>query len=178
MADGTGLVVKSWSLAGWCARQCKQWVRIWSWSKANERAVRHVKDGLDGLLEKHSQWKVQRNFSWIVRFIRNRKLAKRHRVHGPPPAKNCIKSLKRFIAKNGRANRIYSDNGRTFVAPVKWITKIVKNEQAQNFLGHQNITWLSSLSTALKKYCEPSEKSVIQKHRTSESEVEWGGCTG
>ena len=33
----------------------------------------------------------------------------------------CLLSLKQFIARRGRPDRIYSDNGRTFVGAAKWM---------------------------------------------------------
>ena len=63
-------------------------------------------------------------------------------------AENCIKSLKRFIARRGRPKKIYSDNGRTFVATARWLRKVVKQEQLQNFLARQSIVWQFNLSRA------------------------------
>ena len=36
----------------------------------------------------------------------------------------CLHSLKGFIARRGRPNRIYSDNGRTFAGAAKWIRRV------------------------------------------------------
>ena len=63
-------------------------------------------------------------------------------------ADNCIKSLKRFVARRGRPRKVYSDNGKTFIAAAKWISKIMKEEQIQGYLTHQNITWQFNLSRA------------------------------
>ena len=53
-------------------------------------------------------------------------------------AENCIRSLKRFVARRGRLKKIYSDNGKTFKAAAKWIRKVMKQEQFQNILARQN----------------------------------------
>eukprot|EP00794_Sanderia_malayensis_P005857 gene5857-biopygen4857 len=57
-------------------------------------------------------------------------------------------SLKRFIARRGRPDKIYSDNGRTFVAGAKWVKKVMRNEELQNALTRQNIVWQFNLSRA------------------------------
>jgi hypothetical protein len=36
-------------------------------------------------------------------------------------AQEFISSLKRFIARKGRPQKIFSDNGKTFVAAEKWL---------------------------------------------------------
>ena len=33
----------------------------------------------------------------------------------------CLRSLKKFIGRQGRPEQIYSGNGRTFVGAVKWV---------------------------------------------------------
>lgn len=35
-------------------------------------------------------------------------------------------SLKRFIARKGRPQKIYSDNGTTFVGVANWLAKLMK----------------------------------------------------
>jgi hypothetical protein len=37
-----------------------------------------------------------------------------------------IHSLKKFIARRGRLRKIYSDNGKTFVAAATWLRKVMK----------------------------------------------------
>ena len=61
---------------------------------------------------------------------------------------NFIKSFKRFIARRGRPRKVYSDNGKTFVAAAKWISKIMKDERFQDYLAHQQIVWQFNLSKA------------------------------
>ena len=38
-----------------------------------------------------------------------------------------ISTLKRFIARNGRPEKIYSDNGRTFMAAAKWLQNVMQD---------------------------------------------------
>ena len=59
-----------------------------------------------------------------------------------------IRSLKRFIARRGRPNKLYSDNGRSFVSAAKWLKSIMKNEKTQDYLAHHNILWQFNLSRA------------------------------
>ena len=47
-------------------------------------------------------------------------------------AEEFIKHLKWFIARRGRSRKIYSYNGRTFVATAKWLNGVAKHEQLQN----------------------------------------------
>ena len=58
----------------------------------------------------------------------------------------CIRSLKRLIARRGRPQNIYSDNGKTFVAAAKWLRKAMKDEHMHNWLAKQQITWQVNLS--------------------------------
>ena len=57
-----------------------------------------------------------------------------------------IKHLKHFIARRGRPRKIYSDNGRTFVAAAKSLNRLMKSEQLQDYLAHQGIRWQFNLS--------------------------------
>jgi hypothetical protein len=57
-------------------------------------------------------------------------------------------SLKRFMAQRGRPERIYSDNGGTFVAAAKWIRMAMYDERFQDYLGKQQIRWQFNLSRA------------------------------
>ena len=52
-----------------------------------------------------------------------------------------LRSLKRLIARRGRPARIYSDNGKTFVAAAKWLKQVMKDERLQNWLAHKDIKW-------------------------------------
>ena len=59
-----------------------------------------------------------------------------------------IRSLKCFIARRGRPQRIYSDNGKTFVSASKWIEQVMKDERIYGFLAQQGIEWKFNLSCA------------------------------
>ena len=41
--------------------------------------------------------------------------------------------------KDRHPRKIYSDNGQTFAAAAKWLNGVVKHEQLQNYLTHQEI---------------------------------------
>ena len=51
----------------------------------------------------------------------------------------CLLSLKQFIARRGRPDRIYSDNGRTFVGAAKWMRDVAKDERVQDYLSTNQI---------------------------------------
>ena len=59
-----------------------------------------------------------------------------------------IHSLKKFIARRGRPRKIYSDNGKTFVAAATWLRKVMKEERFHNWLAEQRIDWQFNLSRA------------------------------
>jgi transposase len=83
-------------------------------------------------------------------------------------------SLKKFIARRGRPRKIYSDNGKTFVAAATWLRKVMKEERFHNWLAEQRIDWQFNLSRApwwggqfermvglvKKRYTSPLEKPV------------------
>lgn len=52
-----------------------------------------------------------------------------------------ITSLKRFIARKGRPVKIYSDNGRTFVAAANWLRNVMQDERLHDYLTKMNIKW-------------------------------------
>ena len=58
------------------------------------------------------------------------------------------KCLKRFIARQGRPTKIYSDNRKSFIAASKWLKRIMKDEKTQDYLAHRNILWQFNLSRA------------------------------
>ena len=59
-----------------------------------------------------------------------------------------IVSLKRFIARRGRPEIIYSDNATTFQAAGKWIQHIRKDEKLNDLLASLAIEWRFSLGRA------------------------------
>lgn len=63
-------------------------------------------------------------------------------------AEDFIRSLKRFIAWRGRPKKIYSDNGKSFMAAATWLSKVMKAEQLQNHLAHQGTKFQFNLSRA------------------------------
>ena len=46
-----------------------------------------------------------------------------------------LHSLKRFVARRGRPKKIFSENGKTFVAAAKWLRKIMHSEKINNWLA-------------------------------------------
>ena len=44
--------------------------------------------------------------------------------------------------------KIYSDNGKTFVGAEKWLKQVMRDEKTQNYLPHENIKWQFNLSRA------------------------------
>lgn len=62
--------------------------------------------------------------------------------------KEFLASFKRFIARRGRPQKVYSDNGRTFVGAAQWIKQVMRDEKFQNFLAYQGIKWQFNLSRA------------------------------
>ena len=59
-----------------------------------------------------------------------------------------ISTLKRLIARKGRPEKIYSDNGKTFVAAAKWLRNVMKDERLHNFLAKVDVKWQFNLSRA------------------------------
>ena len=67
-----------------------------------------------------------------------------------PSPETCefTKSLKRLIARRGRASKIYSDDGKIFVAAASLLKKIRKDEKLHDSLARHSITWHFNLSRA------------------------------
>ena len=59
-----------------------------------------------------------------------------------------IQSLKRFSARRGRPSKVYSDNGKTFVAAAKWLKRAPSDERFNSFLSEHAIQWQFNLSRA------------------------------
>lgn len=59
-----------------------------------------------------------------------------------------ITTLKRFIARKGRPVKIYSDNGRTFVAAAEWLRNVMQDERLHDYLAKMNIKCQFNLSRA------------------------------
>lgn len=59
-----------------------------------------------------------------------------------------IGTLKRLIARKGRPEKIYSDNGKTFVGAAKWPSDVMKDERLHDFLAKMNVKWQFNLSRA------------------------------
>ena len=59
-----------------------------------------------------------------------------------------IRSLKQLIARSGRPEKIYSHNGKAFVAAARWLYKIMKEEVFNDFLAKHSSRWQSNLSRA------------------------------
>ena len=58
------------------------------------------------------------------------------------------RSLKRFVARRGRLEKIFSDNGRTLVSACKWLKNVQQDEKMNDWLAKQNIQWQFNLSRA------------------------------
>ena len=52
---------------------------------------------------------------------------------------HLLRSLKRFVAKRGRPEKIFSDNGRTYVSASKQLKKVQQDEKMNDWLAKQNI---------------------------------------
>ena len=53
-----------------------------------------------------------------------------------------------LIARRGRPQKIYSDNGKTFVAAAKWLREIMKDERLHDWLAQHEIKWQFNTSRA------------------------------
>ena len=59
-----------------------------------------------------------------------------------------IGTLKRFIARRGRPEIIYSDNGSTFKAADKWLKRVQQDQRFHDLLVGLTIKWQFNLSRA------------------------------
>ena len=62
--------------------------------------------------------------------------------------KDFISCFKRFVARRGRPEQVYSDNGATFKAAVKWLQQVREDEQFNHILAGLTIKWWFNLSRA------------------------------
>ena len=62
--------------------------------------------------------------------------------------KEFLSSFKCFMARRVRPQKVYSDNGRTFVGSAQGIKQVMQTENFQNFLAYQGIKWQFNLSRA------------------------------
>ena len=63
-------------------------------------------------------------------------------------ASEFIGSLKRFIARRGRPEIMYSDNGSTFKAADKWLKRVQQDERFHDLLAGLTIKWQFKMSRA------------------------------
>ena len=61
---------------------------------------------------------------------------------------NFIMCFKKFIARRGRPELIYSDNGTTFKAAAKWLQTVRRDEKFNDNLAELDIKWRFNLSRA------------------------------
>ena len=81
-------------------------------------------------------------------------------------------SLKRLIARRGKLNKIYSDNGKTFIAAAKQLKQVEKDEKFEDWLARQGVKWQFNLSRApwwagqfeRLEFERPSEAVPLQDH--------------
>eukprot|EP00795_Rhopilema_esculentum_P008006 gene8006-13915_t len=63
-------------------------------------------------------------------------------------AEEFLLSLKNFIVRRGRTEKLYSVNGRPFVAGANRLKKVMRDEAIQNMLARREIKWQFNLSRA------------------------------
>ena len=66
-----------------------------------------------------------------------------------------IRSIQRLIARRGRLEKIFLDNGKTFVAAAKWLRKIRNDEKLYALLAKQGIAWQFNPTDLLKRGAWP-----------------------
>ena len=59
-----------------------------------------------------------------------------------------LQSLKRFIARKGRPEKVFSDNGKTFIAAASWLKRVRNDEKLNDYLAKHGIKWKFNLSRA------------------------------
>ena len=68
-------------------------------------------------------------------------------VHKVKNWKNSLR-FKRFVARRGRPQKVYSDNAKTFKAAADWVKAIIKSERFQDYLSESCIKWQFNLLRA------------------------------
>ena len=63
----------------------------------------------------------------------------------PLETQEFILSLKKFIARKGRPDKIYSDNGSTFVGVAGWLMKTTRDDKFSQFLARMKLSGSSTL---------------------------------
>ena len=59
-----------------------------------------------------------------------------------------IQSFKRLVARKGKPEKVYSDNGKTFISAAKWVKRLKKSEDLAHYLAKQDIKWQFNLPRA------------------------------
>ena len=59
-----------------------------------------------------------------------------------------IQSFKRLVARKGKPDKLYSDNGKTFIAAAKWVKRLKESEDRAHYLAKQDIKWQFNLPRA------------------------------
>ena len=56
--------------------------------------------------------------------------------------------FKRFVARRGKPQKVFSDNAKAFKSAAEWIKAIIKSERFQDYLSENCIKWQFNLSRA------------------------------
>ena len=59
--------------------------------------------------------------------------------------KQFIQSFKRLVARRGKSEKVYSENGKTFISAPKWVKRLKKSEDLAHYLAKQDIKWQFNL---------------------------------
>ena len=59
-----------------------------------------------------------------------------------------MSSPKKFIARRGHPKQVYCDNGGTFLGVARWLKLAMRDEQINEFLVKNGITWHFNISRA------------------------------
>ena len=50
-----------------------------------------------------------------------------------------IQRLKKLVARKRKPEKVYSDNGKTFIAAAKWVKRLKKSKDLAHYLTKQDI---------------------------------------